>query len=108
MYTHRQQPDPWAGAQPSVCPAPAPLAHRLGSISGRPANRFWPIRVRPWLWVLLVLLLGLLVSTGFGVRLLWPVSAGLGCYSVAEQGTAPACALMWIALQSPRARDSCA
>jgi hypothetical protein len=32
--------------------------------------------------------LGLLVSTGFGVRLLLLVSAGLGCYSVAEQGTA--------------------
>jgi hypothetical protein len=71
---------------------PGPQGHRLRAIGRRPDDRVQPIR-RPWLWFLLGLLcqgLGLLVSTGFGVRLPWLVSAGFGCYSVAEQGTAAA------------------
>ena len=49
---------------------------------------------------LVVLFRVLLVSIGFGVRLLLPVSIVVRF----PNGHAPACALMWIVLQSPMLR----
>jgi hypothetical protein len=59
-----------------MTPGPAHKGHRLRAIGRRPDDRVQPIR-RPWLWFLLGVVgyvLGLLVSIGFGVRLLLPVS----------------------------------
>jgi hypothetical protein len=71
----------------SQCRAGA-LAHRPGSIRGGLTNRLGSMGRPRVTGLLLLLWLVLLVSIGFGVRLLLLVSAGLGCYSVAEQGTA--------------------